>query len=55
MPVSRRGLLAGTAVAGAALAVPGTASAAVTTTLSDKIGPNDARYQDLVQRGQNRR
>jgi hypothetical protein len=56
MPVSRRGLLAGTAVAGAALAVPGTASAAVTTTaLSDKIGPNDARYQDLVLRGQNRR
>ncbi|WP_329000632.1 FAD-binding protein [Kribbella sp. NBC_00709] len=55
MPVSRRGLLAGTAVAGAALAVPGTASAVTTTARSDRIGPNDARYQDLVQRGQNRR
>ncbi|MDX2970255.1 FAD-binding protein [Kribbella solani] len=62
MPVSRRGLLAGTAVAGAALAVPGTASAASPSsgaqfgdTLSDKILPNDARYQDLVLRGTNRR
>jgi hypothetical protein len=56
MPVSRRGLLAGTAVAGAALAVPGTASAAAAAAVSsDRIGPNDARYQDLVQRGQNRR
>ncbi|HET6738915.1 MAG TPA: FAD-binding protein [Kribbella sp.] len=57
MPVSRRGLLAGTAVAGAALAVPGTASAAPVTasTRGPKIGPNDQRYQDLVQRGQNRR
>jgi hypothetical protein len=56
MPVSRRGLLAGTAVAGAALAIPGTASAAgASTNTSTKIGPGDARYQDLVQRGQNRR
>lgn len=57
MPVSRRHLLAGTAVAGAALAVPGTASAAATTVTaaSDKIRPNDVRYQDLVHRGQNRR
>ena len=56
MPVSRRGLLAGTAVAGAALAIPGTASAAgAITTTSAKIGPGDARYQDLVLRGQNRR
>ncbi|WP_350275254.1 BBE domain-containing protein [Kribbella sp. HUAS MG21] len=55
MPVSRRGLLAGTAVAGAALAVPGTASAAAVASTSTKIGPNDARYQDLVLRGQNRR
>jgi hypothetical protein len=43
MPVSRRGLLAGTAVAGAALAVPGTASAAVAAPASGKIGPEDVR------------
>src|SRR6478735_928991 len=55
MPVSRRGLLAGTAVAGAALAIPGTASAAVVTAAGDTIRPDDARYQDLVLRGQNRR
>ena len=55
MPVSRRGLLAGTAVAGAALAVPGTASAAPSAPAGAKIGPGDARYQDLVTRGQNRR
>ncbi|MFG1622179.1 FAD-binding protein [Kribbella sp. NPDC049227] len=61
MPVTRRGLLAGTAVAGAALAVPGTASAAAGGVASgavgsgEKIRPADARYQDLVQRGTNRR
>ena len=56
MPVTRRGLLAGTAVAGAALTVPGTASPAVADGVSgEKIRPADARYQDLVQRGQNRR
>ncbi|MGW7686128.1 FAD-dependent oxidoreductase [Kribbella sp. NPDC054772] len=57
MPVSRRGLLAGTAVAGAAFAVPGTANAAAPPSVgsSDQIRPSDARYQDLVQRGQNRR
>ncbi|WP_427892498.1 FAD-binding protein [Kribbella sp. GL6] len=56
MPVSRRGLLAGTAVAGAALAIPGTASAApVAASIGRRIGPDDARYQDLVTRGQNRR
>ncbi len=55
MPVSRRGLLAGTAVAGAALAVPGTASAASAAVTGEKIRPNDARYQDLVRRGQNQR
>ena len=55
MPVSRRGLLAGTAVAGAALAVPGTASAAAAPVIGQKIGPTDVRYLDLVQRGQNKR
>ena len=56
MPVSRRGLLAGTAVAGAALAIPGTASAApIAAAVGTKIGPGDPRYQDLVTRGQNRR
>ncbi|MFI5694276.1 FAD-dependent oxidoreductase [Kribbella sp. NPDC051586] len=60
MPVSRRGLLAGTAVAGASLAIPGTASAAPSAapsaaSIGAKIGPGDARYQDLVTRGQNRR
>ncbi|MGZ0153193.1 BBE domain-containing protein [Kribbella sp. WER1] len=56
MPVSRRGLLAGTAVAGAAFAIPGTASAApVRGSVGSNIGPADARYQDLVTRGQNRR
>ncbi|MEU4192223.1 BBE domain-containing protein [Kribbella sp. NPDC026611] len=55
MPVSRRGLLAGTAVAGAALAIPGTASAAPAAAPSGKIRADDARYQDLVQRGQNKR
>ncbi len=55
MPVSRRGLLAGTAVAGAALAIPGTASAASVAVTGEKIRPNDARYQDLVRRGQNQR
>ncbi|HEY3556597.1 MAG TPA: FAD-binding protein [Kribbella sp.] len=61
MPVSRRGLLAGTAVAGAALAIPGTASAvptaatAATGATGPRIGPDDPRYQDLVTRGQNRR
>ena len=54
MQVSRRGLLAGTAVAGAALAIPGTASAA-TVAVGDKVRPSDPRYQDLVLRGQNRR
>ena len=55
MPVSRRGLLAGTAVAGATLAVPGTAVASTAGATSEKIRPDDARFQDLVQRGQNRR
>jgi len=55
MPVSRRGLLAGTAVAGATLAVPGTASAATAVVASEKVRPNDARYEDLVRRGQNQR
>ncbi|MFF1820049.1 FAD-binding protein [Kribbella sp. NPDC058245] len=59
MPVSRRGLLAGTAVAGAALAVPGTARATATAAtagaVSEKIRSGDVRYQDLVQRGQNLR
>jgi hypothetical protein len=55
MPVSRRGLLAGTAVAGAALAIPGTTSAASAVAVGEKIRPNDARYQDLVRRGQNQR
>ncbi|TWD84844.1 FAD/FMN-containing dehydrogenase [Kribbella amoyensis] len=56
--VSRRGLLAGTAAAGALAAAPGTAQAAATTVASgskDRIGPGDARFQDLVQRGTNRR
>jgi hypothetical protein len=48
--------LAGTAGAGAALAVPGTASAAPTAApAGEKIRPGDARYQDLVRRGQNQR
>ncbi|MEU4605888.1 FAD-binding protein [Kribbella sp. NPDC023972] len=56
MPVSRRGLLAGTGIAAAGLAVPGTASAATTKLVTgEKIRPDDARYQDLVRRGQNRR
>src|SRR3954468_17817093 len=57
MPISRRGLLAGTAAAGAGLAVPGTATAAAVSTVAagEKIGPGDARYTDLVQRGQNKR
>ncbi|MEU8223971.1 BBE domain-containing protein [Kribbella sp. NPDC048915] len=60
MPVSRRGLLAGTAAvattaatAGHAFAAPAAASAPPVS--GAKIGPNDARYQDLVLRGQNRR
>ncbi|MET7280230.1 FAD-binding protein [Kribbella sp. NPDC005582] len=60
MPISRRGLLAGTAAAGAGLAVPGTATAAAassvgTVAAGEKIRPGDARYIDLVQRGQNKR
>ncbi|TCO42178.1 FAD/FMN-containing dehydrogenase [Kribbella antiqua] len=53
MRVSRRGLLGGTAAAGAALAIPSTATAA--PVVGEKIRSSDARYQDLVLRGQNRR
>jgi len=57
-PVSRRGLLSGGVAAGAALTLsPATASAATSSGAlsSGKIRPTDARYQDLVQRGTNRR
>ncbi|MER8073715.1 BBE domain-containing protein [Streptomyces sp. NPDC094034] len=58
MPVSRRGLLAGAVVAGAAAAVPEVANAATTSgtpSAGERVGPQDARFQDLVQRGQNKR
>ncbi|MFB6721368.1 FAD-binding protein [Kribbella sp. NPDC056345] len=60
MPISRRGLLAGTAATGAGLAVPitsaSTASAARSAVAAgEKIRPGDVRYADLVQRGQNKR
>ncbi|MEV8376320.1 FAD-binding protein [Kribbella sp. NPDC056861] len=55
-PVSRRGLLSGGIAAGAALSIPTTAAATVVGGKSSgKIRPTDARYQDLVQRGTNRR
>lgn len=61
-PVSRRGLLSGGIAAGAALSIPAataTATASAATAAggvsSAKIRPSDARYQDLVQRGTNRR
>ncbi|GAA0600466.1 FAD-binding protein [Kribbella sandramycini] len=57
MPISRRGLLAGTAVAGAGLAVPVTTASAAPLSVAagEKIRPGDNRYADLVQRGQNKR
>ncbi|WP_405059863.1 BBE domain-containing protein [Kribbella sp. NBC_01505] len=64
MPISRRGLLAGTAATGAGLAVPiagttTTASASASAVASGapgaKIRPGDVRFADLAQRGQNKR
>ncbi|TDD61190.1 FAD-binding protein [Kribbella antibiotica] len=57
MPISRRGLLAGTAATGAGLAVPTTAAAVSVAGVAagEKIRPGDVRYADLAQRGQNKR